>query len=70
VDATAQFGKNVRRVRTEAGMTQQALADAIQMLPSEVSRIERGGRDPQLFTMLRVARGLGVPLRELVADIE
>ena len=37
---------------------------------AEISRLERGGRDPQLRTMVRLARGLGKPVTDLVAGIE
>jgi transcriptional regulator with XRE-family HTH domain len=70
VDPTAQFAANLRRLRLAAGLTQERLAAATQMEPAEISRLERGGRDPQLFTMVRLARGLGVGVTELVAGIE
>jgi transcriptional regulator with XRE-family HTH domain len=70
VDPTAQFAENVRRLRLAAGLTQQALSDAIQMDSAEISRLERGGRDPQLLTIVRVARGLDVTPSELLAGIE
>jgi transcriptional regulator with XRE-family HTH domain len=40
------------------------------MGPAEISRLERGGRDPQLHTIVRLARGLGVSVAELLRDIE
>ena len=70
MDPTAQFAENVRRLRLAAGLTQQALSDAIQMDSAEISRLERGGRDPQLQTIVRVARGLDVTPSELLAGIE
>jgi transcriptional regulator with XRE-family HTH domain len=70
VDPKAQFGANLRRLRLAAGFTQERLSAAIQMEPAEISRLERGGRDPQLLTIVRLARGLGVPVAELVAGIE
>jgi transcriptional regulator with XRE-family HTH domain len=70
VDPTAQFAANLRRLRLDRGMTQENLSDAVAMRASEISRLERGGRDPQLLTIARLARGLGVTAAELVADIE
>jgi transcriptional regulator with XRE-family HTH domain len=70
VDPTAQFAENVRRLRLAAGLTQQGLSDLIQMEAAEISRLERGGRDPQLLTIVRLARGLGVTPSELLAGIE
>jgi transcriptional regulator with XRE-family HTH domain len=70
VDPTAQFAENVRRLRQAAGLTQQGLSERIQMEPAEISRLERGGRDPQLATIVRMARGLGVTPSELLTGIE
>lgn len=65
-----QFAANLRRLRLAAGLTQEQMSAAVQMEPAEISRLERGGRDPQLLTMVRLARGLGVDVSELVAGIE
>ena len=70
MDPTAQFAENMRRLRLAAGLTQERLSEVAQMDAAEISRLERGGRDPQLFTIVRVARGLGVTPSELLADIE
>lgn len=70
MDPTAQFAANLRRLRLAAGLTQEGLSAEAQMAPAEISRLERGGRDPQLLTMVRLARGLKVPVSELVAGIE
>jgi transcriptional regulator with XRE-family HTH domain len=70
VDPTAQFASNLRRLRDERGMTQEALSRTAAMEPAEISRLERGGRDPQLLTIVRLARGLGVAVADLVVGIE
>jgi transcriptional regulator with XRE-family HTH domain len=36
---------------------------------SAISRLERGKRDPQLTTIVRIAHALGVTPAELVADV-
>ena len=70
MDPTAQFAANLRRVRLEAGFTQEALSAVTKMDTAEISRLERGVRDPQLRTLVRLARGLGRPVTELLAGIE
>jgi transcriptional regulator with XRE-family HTH domain len=70
VEPKQQFAANLRRLRLAAGLTQEQMSAAVQMEPAEISRLERGGRDPQLLTMVRLARGLGVDVSELVAGIE
>jgi transcriptional regulator with XRE-family HTH domain len=69
VDPTAQFAANLRRLRLAAGLTQERLSAATQMESAEISRLERGARDPQLRTIVRLARGLGVSVAELLAGV-
>jgi transcriptional regulator with XRE-family HTH domain len=70
VDPTAQFAQNLRRLRLAAQLTQEGLSDATQLDPGEISRLERGARDPQLRTIVRIARGLKVSVAELLAGID
>lgn len=70
MDPAAQLSRNLRRLRLAAGLTQEALSAATQLDPGEISRLERGARDPRLSTIVRLARGLGVPVSELVEGIE
>jgi transcriptional regulator with XRE-family HTH domain len=69
VDPTAQFAANLRRLRLAAGLTQERLSAATQMESAEISRLERGASDPQLRTIVRLARGLGVSVAELLAGV-
>lgn len=70
MDPTAQFSENLRRLRLAAGMTQELLSEATQLDPGEISRLERGVRNPRLSTIVRISRGLGVTPSELLADVE
>jgi transcriptional regulator with XRE-family HTH domain len=70
VEPLAQFSENLRRLRLANGMTQEALSDASQLDPGEISRLERGDRNPRLLTIVRIARGLDVTLPELLAGVE
>jgi transcriptional regulator with XRE-family HTH domain len=47
----------------------RALGREATMQASEISRVERGERDPRLSTMTRLALALDVPLSDLVAGI-
>lgn len=62
------FGRAVARERTRQGLTMAGLADVAGTHESEVSRLERGLRDPKLSTMTKLAKGLDVPLSRLVDD--
>jgi transcriptional regulator with XRE-family HTH domain len=66
VDVGDQFGGNLRALRLEAGMTQEDLAHAAKLHPSEISRVERAHRDPRLTTITRLAAGLDVPPASLL----
>ena len=66
----AQFADNLRRLRRQAGMSQEELADACGVHRTEVSLLERGGRDPRLTTLVRLARGLNLPTVALLERVE
>jgi transcriptional regulator with XRE-family HTH domain len=52
------FGSNVRRLRQERGLSQEALADLVELAVTYVGQIERGRRNPTLEVVERFARGL------------
>ncbi len=56
-------------MRTRRALSQEALAERCQLHPTEISRVERGVRDPRLATMVRIARALGVPVAELLEGV-
>jgi transcriptional regulator with XRE-family HTH domain len=63
------FGANVRRARKRAGLSQEALGFASGVHRTEVSLIELGQRNPRLTTVVRLARGLGIDLCELLTGV-
>jgi len=65
----ATFAANLRRERRRVGLSQEALAAASGLHRTEVSLLERGGRDPRLSTVVRVADALGVPPPALLAGL-
>jgi transcriptional regulator with XRE-family HTH domain len=60
-----RLGENVRARRRERGLTQEALAEALDLSVAYVSLIERGGRNPPYTTMVAVAKALGVTVSKL-----
>jgi DNA-binding XRE family transcriptional regulator len=56
----AELGRNLRRVRTAAGLTQAALAKRCGMDRSYVAGLEAGQRNPTALTLQRLATVLGV----------
>ena len=64
------FGLAVRRRREENGLSQENLAAQAGIHRTYVSSIERGKVRLGLDIAQKVAAGLGVPLHELIKDVE
>lgn len=64
-----RLGQNIRTRREGDELTQEDLAAACDLHPTEIGRLERGERDIRLSTLVRVARGLQVPPKELLDGI-
>lgn len=62
------FGKNVRRLRLQKGMTQEELAFEAEIDLTYIGGIERGNRNPSLVVMSRIAKALGVALSKLLVE--
>lgn len=58
---------NVWSLRETNGITQQELAGAAQMKQPRIADIERGGANPTLLTISRIAVALGVTADRLLA---
>jgi transcriptional regulator with XRE-family HTH domain len=52
------FGRRLREIRTERGLTQAALAQASGLIDTYISDMERGLKVPSLTTVLRLAGAL------------
>ncbi|GAB3602815.1 helix-turn-helix domain-containing protein [Microbacterium aureliae] len=65
VDALT-IGRRIRQLRTERGMTLDELAAAIDRVPSQLSMIENGRREPKLTLLQTIARALGTTLDALL----
>ncbi len=70
MDPAARFAANLRRYREHEGLSQQALARACFVHRTEISLLERGEREPRLSTIVRLARGLGVPAAALLDEVK
>jgi transcriptional regulator with XRE-family HTH domain len=60
------FGRQLRMVRRERGISQDGLARETGVHPTAIGRFERGLRDPRMTSILRLARGLDVLPGELL----
>ena len=61
-----EIGKNIRRLRGGAGLTQEELAEALHISPQSVSKWERGEGYPDITALPGLARFFGVTLDELM----
>ena len=66
----ALFGRNVRRLRTAAGLSQEALADRAGLHRTYVSSVERGNRNVSLENIVALAAALACDPRDLLAPEE
>jgi transcriptional regulator with XRE-family HTH domain len=69
VQPTEQFAANLRRERVASGLSQEQLSARSGLHATEISRLERGAREPRLGTIVRLARGLDVTAAELLAEV-
>lgn len=67
-DWRAIVGKNVRRFRQRADMTQEQLAFAAEIDLTYVGGIERGKRNPSVLVLVRIASALGAEPAELLQN--
>jgi len=58
-------GRNVRRVRLAAGLSQAKLAERMGVDRAYVSGLESGQRNPTVVTLWHICEALGVRLRTL-----
>ena len=65
-----RFARNLRAERKRRGLSQEALGHACGLHRTEISLLERAGRDPRLSTIVKVARALGVPPASLLDGIQ
>lgn len=59
------FGRRVRALRQERGLSQEALALRCGLDRTYVGGVERGERNISLVNIHRIARGLGLPVPDL-----
>ena len=66
MDMRKLVGRNVRRLRTDQGLTQEAFAEASGISQQYLSGLERGLRNPTVVTLYEIATALRVSVEDLV----
>lgn len=69
MEPTKRFARNLRVERKAQSLSQERLAYRAKIHRTEISMLERGIRDPRLSTIVRLARGLGIPPAALLEDV-
>ncbi|MGN6586630.1 MAG: helix-turn-helix domain-containing protein [Solirubrobacterales bacterium] len=64
-----RFAINLRRIRTEAGVSQEELGYLCDLHRTEVSLLERAGREPRLATIVKLAGALNTTPAQLCEGI-
>jgi transcriptional regulator with XRE-family HTH domain len=64
-DIRKRFGARIRKLRTDRGLSQEALADLAGLHRTYIGSVERGEQNLSLLNIERIAATLGVSLAEL-----
>jgi len=62
------IGRNIRRFRTQSGLSQARLAELAGTSQSWICKIETGDENPTLVSLSRIARALEVEVSELMQE--
>lgn len=68
MDIRKTMGANLRRIRLQARLSQEELADRAGIDRTYMSGLERGVRNPSLLVMDRIAQALGASIADLVTE--
>lgn len=68
MDMRKLVGRNVRRLRLAAALTQEQYAELSGFSQQYISDLERGRRNPTVVSLLELAAPLGVPPAELIEE--
>ena len=61
-----KLGKNLKRIRTEKGISQGDIARALDVGRSFITNIENGKTNPTLATIAKIAEAVGISVGELM----
>lgn len=64
-----KFGKRVQVLRKQRGLTQEDLADLVDVDRSYMGFVERGERNPTLNKLIKIARALKITLSNLFEGV-
>ena len=70
MDIAIAFGKVIRKLRLEAGLTQEQLGFESDLRRTFISILELGQQQPTLKTIIKLAKPLNTSAASIVASVE
>ena len=64
-DFLKQFGQRMAEVRKLGGLTQEQLADVVEVHRTYIGFIEQGKRNPSVVNIYKISKALKISLKEL-----
>ena len=65
MNEAARLGKNLKRIRTEKGISQGEIGRILEVDKGFISNIEAGKTNPTLATIAKIAKAIRVSVSEL-----
>lgn len=62
-------GQRIKEIREEKGITQEKLAEMVNLSPAHISVIERGIKSPNLDSFVAIANALEISADTLLIDV-
>lgn len=63
------LGESIRIYRKQCKLSQEKLAEKAELHPVYISAVERGVKTISMDALMRIAKALGVPVRNFVKDL-
>lgn len=60
-----KLGKNLKKYRQAAGLTQEQLAEIVNIHPTYVGKLEAGKNNPSTKLLFRLACAMHIPVKDL-----
>lgn len=64
------LGKELRKARTRAGLTQEELAFAADVDRTYISMLKNDKKSPTVDMLMKICQPLGIPASQLLARVE
>lgn len=66
MDIKKSFGKKLKKIRLEQGLSQEALALSAELDRTYIPSIEKGERNVSITVLEKLAKALGISISELL----